>query len=128
MTQLVCMSVSTISGGLNSFLENFLGGDKKVVKLASYRLWLGNSVDRMQCLTRARGDGTWGQLHGAYFLAEGDRTALDQVFASLSTKYGTPVYGGGAQSLDPIPNQPVPPDVVAALQNLPRASKVQDRN
>ncbi len=118
-------SVSTISGGLNSFLENFLGRDKKTVKLALYRLWLGNSVDGMQCLTKAKGDGIWGQLHGAYFLAEGDRTALDQIFSGMASQYGTPVFGARDKTLDPIPSQPVPPQVLGALQKLPRADKVQ---
>jgi hypothetical protein len=121
-------SVSTISGGLNSFLENFLGRDKAVVKLATYRLWLGKSVDQLQCLTRAKGDGIWGQLHDAYFLAQGDRAELDHVLATLPKEYGTPVYGGGGKSLDPLPNQAVPASVVAALENLPRAGKVQDRH
>ncbi len=121
-------SVSTLSGGLNSFLENFLGQDEQTVKLALYRLWLGTSADRMQCLTRAQGDGIWGQLHGAYFLAEGDRRALDQVFVSLSTQYGTPIYGGSGQSLEPIPDQPVPPSVSAALQHLPRAGAVPNHH
>jgi hypothetical protein len=119
-------SVPTISGGLNSFLENFLGRDKSAVKLALYRLWLGRSTDRMQCLTKAQGDGIWGQLHGAYFLAEGDETALDKVFASLSTKYGSPAYGGSGKKLEPIPAEWVPAGVIAALKSLPHAQKVQN--
>ena len=71
-------SVATIGGGLNSFLENFAGKDRAVPKLALYRLWLGSSVDTMKCLTKAGGDGTWGQLHDAYFLAEGDPAALNE--------------------------------------------------
>jgi Domain of unknown function (DUF3472) len=120
-------SVSTISDGLNSFLENFLGRDKAVVKLATYRVWLGKSVDQLQCLTRAKGDGVWGQLHDEYFLAKGDKAELDHVLATLPKEYGTPVYGGGGKSLDPIASLPVPASVLAALQNLPHAGKVQDR-
>ena len=49
-------SVATIGGGgLASFLENFLGKDRDVPKLALYRLWLGNRVDAMKCLTRRKG-------------------------------------------------------------------------
>jgi len=118
-------SVSTISGGLNSFLENFLGGDKGVVKLALYRLWLGPTVDRLQCLTRDQGDGIWGELHNAYFLAEGDKAELDHIFAKLPTEYGTPAYGGSRKSLSPIPNLSVPASVVTALQNLPRAGRTR---
>jgi alpha-galactosidase len=105
-------------------LENFLGRDKAAVKLATYRLWLGKNVEQMQCLTRAKGDGIWGQLHDAYFLAEGDRTELDGLFAKLAPEYGTPVYGGGGKSLDPISKSPIPPAVITALQHLPRAGKV----
>ena len=47
------MSVATIGGGLNSFLENFSGGDRTLPKLALYRLWLGSSLDTMKCLTKA---------------------------------------------------------------------------
>jgi len=118
-------SVSTIGGGLNSFLENFLGKDKGVVKLALYRLWLGPSLDQLHCLTRAQGDGNWGVLHDAYFLAEGDRVELDHAFATLSREYGTPAFGGSGKSLHPISNLAVPAPVAAALADLPRAGKVQ---
>jgi len=121
-------SVSTIGGGVNSFLENFLGADKAVVKLATYRLWLGKSVDQLQCLVRAKGDGVWGQVHDAYFLAEGDKAELDHVFAALPKGYGAPVYGGGGKSLDPLPSLAMPASVVAALQKLRRTGKVEDRH
>ena len=118
--------MSTIGGGLNSFLEDFLGRDKAAVKVARYRLWLGRSADGLQCLTRAGGDGVWGQLHGAYFLAEGNQTELDRLFAKLAPTYGTPVYGGRGKSLEPIPNQRLSAAVVAQLQKLPRAAGVPD--
>jgi hypothetical protein len=59
-------SVATIGGGLNSFLENFASKDKNIPKIALYRLWLGTSVDKLKCLTRAQGDGTWSvqAVHG----------------------------------------------------------------
>ena len=94
-----------------------------MVKLATYRLWLGKSVEQMHCLTKAKGDGIWGQLHDAYFLAEGDRTELDRVFAGLAPEYGTPVYGGGDKSLDPISNAAIAPTIIASLQKLPHAGK-----
>lgn len=121
-------SVSTLGGGLNSFLENFAGKDKATPKLALYRLWLGTSLDTMKCLTKAQGDGTWGQLHGAYFLAEGDPKALEALFASSKEKYGDPVMGEKkgekSKKLDPIPNTPVPDQVLAALKNLPKPMEV----
>ena len=119
-------SVATLGGGLNSFLENFLGRDRELPKLALYRLWLGSSVDGLKCLTIARGDGLWGQLHGAYFLAEGNRTALDAVFSALEKEYGKPVFGERGKRLDPIAATPVPAAVLAALKDLPRARQVKD--
>lgn len=95
----------------------------KFILWVNNRLWLGKSVEQMHCLTKAKGDGIWGQLHGAYFLAEGDRTELDRFFAGLAPEYGTPVYGGGGKGLDPISNAAIPPTVIASLQNLPHAGK-----
>lgn len=118
-------SVETIGGGVNSFLENFLGRDRELPKLALYRLWLGPSMDKMKCLTIARGDGKWGQLHGAYFLAEGDTAALSAVFTSLEKEYGKPTFGGKATNLAPIPDQPLPAAVLADLKSLPRAAKAK---
>jgi hypothetical protein len=119
-------SVATIGGSIASFLENFAGKDKAVPKLALYRLWLGPEAGRMKCLTRAAGDGLWGQLHDAYFLAEGDTEKLDAVFAELEPKYGKPAFGGKGKELAPISDKPLPPDVSVALANLPRAPAVKN--
>jgi hypothetical protein len=112
-------SVATLGGGMNSFLENFSGRDRDVPKLALYRLWLGTGLDKMQCLTRARGDGKWGELHGAYFLAEGDDAKLAAVFAKLEAKYGKPDFGGKGKELAPIPNTPLAPELIKALSVRP---------
>jgi hypothetical protein len=114
-------SVATLGGGLNSFLENFSGRDHAVPKLALYRLWLGPSVKGLKCLTKAGGDGTWGQLHGAYFLAEGDVAALRSVFARLQDRYGRPLMAEKGKALAPLAD--IAPDkaVIEALQHLPRA-------
>jgi len=96
-----------------------------VPKLAIYRLWLGTGVDEMKCLTIARGDGMWGQLHGAYFLAEGNRAALDAVFSALEKEYGQPVFGEKGKQLAPIETTPIPAAVLAVLKDLPRAKQVQ---
>jgi hypothetical protein len=119
--------VATFGGGLNSFLENFAGKDRAAPKLALYRLWLGPSVEKMNCLTRAVGDGTWGQSHGAYFLAEGDMAELDAVFSKCEAKYGKPTFGGKGGKLDPIPDAPLPANAVVVLTHLPRAGKVKDK-
>jgi hypothetical protein len=118
-------SATTIGGGLNSFLENFAGRDKDVPKLALYRLWLGTSVDEMKCLTRAEGDGTWGKLHDAYFLAEGKQ--LDELFAKLKPQYGEPAYGEKGRKLAPISDKALSPELVKELKSLPQAGKVQDK-
>ncbi|MGO8927775.1 MAG: DUF3472 domain-containing protein [Limisphaerales bacterium] len=118
--------VATLGGGINSFLENFAGRDREAPKLALYRLWLGPSVDGMKCLTIAHGDGMWGQLHGAYFLAEGDRAALDAVFSGLEKEYGKPVFGETGKGFDPIEAKPIPATVLEALKHLPRANKTKE--
>ena len=113
---------------MNSFLENFAGKDKDTPKLALYRLWLGSSADRLRSLTRARGDGTWGQLHDSYFLAEGDREKLNGVFLELENKYGRPLFGVQGRGLRPISQKAVPDHVIKALKKLPRAEAVQEKS
>ena len=120
--------VATIGGGLNSFLENFEGKDKEVPKLALYRLWLGESITSMKFLSRAGGDGIWGQLHDSYFLAEGGKSELDAVFAKLEKNYGKPVFGKKGVKLEPIPDLPLPTKMAEALQNLPRDGKLKGGN
>lgn len=121
-------SVATIGGGgLCSFLENFGGKDRTVPKLALYRLWLGTSVDKMKCLTQAQGDGIWGQLGDAYFLAEGGKKDLDTMFDSVQKQYGPPVFGEKGKKLEPISDKPVPANVVEVIKSLPRASKVKEK-
>lgn len=121
-------SVANVGGGgLASFLENFAGTDRPIPKLALYRLWLGTSLANMKCLTTAQGDGAWGQLHDAYFLAEGDRAELDALFSKLGKKYGKPVFGQEGKKLGPIPDQPVPADVVKQLKELLAAGRITDK-
>jgi len=120
-------SVPTIGGGLNSFLENFGGKDAAVPKLALYRLWLGSDLEKMKCLTRAKGDGTWGQMLGAYFLAEGEAAQLKTVFGTLEKDYGKPAFGSQGDDLKPIADSPVPAEVIEALKNPPQAKPVKDQ-
>jgi hypothetical protein len=116
-------SVATIGGSIASFLENFLGKDKAVPRLALYRLWLGSNIDSMKCLTTATGDGTWGELNDCYFLAAGDRGKLDAVFLQLEPKYGKPQIGEKSETLPLISDKPMPPDVIGALKNLLQSAK-----
>jgi hypothetical protein len=121
-------SVATIGGRkIASFLENFGGRDQAVPKLALYRLWLGSAADSMQCLTVAKGDGTWGQLHDAYFLAEGEAKSLEKLFVGLRKQYGEPAFGGKEKTLDPISEQPLPGELIKELKALPQASSVRDK-
>jgi hypothetical protein len=118
-------SVATIGGGVNSFLENFAGRDNDVPRVALYRLWLGKSVDKLEPLTRAVGDGRWGQMHDAYFLAAGDHEKLSAVLASLEKKYGRPAFGGAGAALPPLTARPLPADTLKALEHLPRAAELK---
>ncbi len=120
------VSAATLGGGLNSFLENFTGGERNKPKLALYRLWLGPSCSKMKCLIGAKGDGSWGVLHDAYYLAEGDADQLTRLFALLEPKYGKPASGGKDVKLPPIADQAMPPELIEALQNLPRAAATRD--
>jgi hypothetical protein len=121
-------SVATIGGGgLASFLENFGGEDRDIPKLALYRLWLGTGADDMKCLTQAQGDGTWGQLHDAYFLADGGRKELDAMFGKLEKKYGVPAVGGEGKKLEPLSDKPMSAELKKQLKALPQAAKVRDK-
>jgi len=64
-------------------------------------------------------------LHGSYFLAEGSPANLDQVYAKLREDYGTPIIGKKGEQLEPLPDVPLQPKIINALQNLPRAGKVK---
>jgi hypothetical protein len=119
-------SVGTIGGGLNSFLENFTGKERETPKIARYRLWLGPNVEKMRCLTRAKGDGTWGVLDDAYFLAEGDSQKLNATFSKLEKQYGKPLFSEKGKELNPLSNKPLPDDVIEGLKHLPQASEVKE--
>lgn len=121
-------SVSTIAGDLNSFLENFGGEDIEVPRLALYRLWLGSSIDTMKCLTAAEGDGMWGKLNDAYFLAAGDRAKLNTVLTKLESKYGKASFAENGEKPSPISDKVIPADVVTALRNPPQAATVKDES
>lgn len=111
-------SVATLGGGLNSFLENFAGKNRAEPKLALYRLWLGPSVEKLKCLTRATGDGKWGELHNAYFLAEGGDRELTNLYAKLEHDYGQPAFGGKGTKLQPISDETLTTETINALRTL----------
>ncbi len=117
--------VTTLGGGVNSFLENFSGRNRSAPRLAMYRLWLGPDVENMKCLTQAVGDGTWGELDDNYFLASGGTNELDAVFSNLKSEYGQPVFGGKKKRLSPITDRPLPASLIEQLKNLPRAASTE---
>ncbi len=115
-------SVSTIGGGgLASFLENFTGKDRETPKLALYRLWLGNRIDSMHSLTRATGDGPWGTLHDAYYLAEGSSRQLERLFASLKPRYGAPFPAADRQP-PPLRNRSLPSATIKSLREAVKSA------
>ncbi len=120
-------SVATIGGGLNSFLENFTGHDRAAPKVATYRLWLGPSIEKLQCLTRADGDGAWGTLHNAYFLAQGDAAQVATTFAALRKEFGEPAFARDGKRPEPIADQQLPAKLIDELKNLPCAAKVESK-
>jgi hypothetical protein len=120
-------SVTTFGGGLNSFLENFTGKDRDEPKLALYRLWLGTSTDKLNCLTRATGDGKWGMLHDAYFLAEGDYDKLTALFAKLERDYGKPTFGSKSAKPPPISDKVLAAEAIKELESLARPDRVRDK-
>jgi hypothetical protein len=81
----------------------------------------------MKCLTVARGDGTWGRLHDAYFLAEGRGKELEALYRRLRKQYGEPAFGREGAKLGPITEKPIPDKVVKELKALPQARKVRNR-
>jgi hypothetical protein len=119
-------SVATFGGGLNSFLENFTGRDRDEPKLALYRLWLGTSVDKLKCLTRASGDGKWGELHDAFFLAEGSDDKLTELFTKLEHQYGKPTFGGRTSKLPSISDRSLSVETIKVLTSVPRPDKVKN--
>jgi hypothetical protein len=118
--------VATLGGGLNSFLENFSGRNRSAPRLALYRLWLGPDVAHLRCLTQAVGDGTWGELNDAYFLASGGTNELAAVFSNLEQQSGRPVFGGKGKPLNPITDRQLSADLIKQLKHLPRAASVND--
>jgi hypothetical protein len=81
----------------------------------------------MKCLTQARGDGAWGQLQDAYFLAEGGKKELGVLFDKLEREYGKPVYGGEGKKLGPLSEKLLPAELVKELKTLPQAPTVKGR-
>ena len=119
-------SVTTLGGGVNSFLENFSGQDGDVPRLAIYRLWMGSDADHLACLTKAVGDGKWGELHDAYFLAAGTKENLDATFARLEATCGKPAFGGEGINLPLLTDRPLSKKLIKQLKHLPQAAPLKD--
>jgi hypothetical protein len=112
------VSVKTFGGGLNAFLENWSGRDKALPKLALYRMWLGTSADDLTPVTEGAGDGTWGVMNDAFFLAEGERSALDKVMQASENKRSPMIRGGADHPSLTVPPPPPPRSLVRQLEKL----------
>jgi len=113
-------SVDTFGGELNSFLENLRDKNDKQFekpKLALYRLWAGTNPDDLTLITSATGKAKWGTMNDSFFLAEGDDTALQQVIGATFAPGKSAKFGEPKVPLQ-IPDQAIPPDVIAALKAL----------
>jgi hypothetical protein len=115
----------TTFAGVASWIENIGGqADFAKPKVVRYSLWIGSNPDKMKHLTRTRGQsgsGRWGQLQGAYFLAEGSAKELADFFAEQKSKYGEPMFGVDGKELPPIKDTPFPASVIEELKSLPHA-------
>jgi hypothetical protein len=114
-------SVETLTGGVNSFLENFSGENRQAPRLALYRLWLGSDVDHLKCLVKAKGDGMWGEWNDTYFLASGNSNQLATVFSRMEQPYGKPIVAEKGHHLDPISDRSLPGSLIEQLKDLPRS-------
>ncbi len=117
-------SVPTFGGGLNGFLENWLGKDREAPKLALYRLWLGNSPDDLMCVNHAGGDGKWGVLNDWFYLAEGDDAALAAVIDRSRIPNSPMILNEKRGDELEISYKPVPAATVRELHHLPQAPHV----
>ncbi len=77
------ISVPTFGGSLNAFLENWMGEEREKPKLARYRLWTGTKPSDLQPVTEGSGDGNWGVLNDAFYLAEGEESAVGTLIEKL---------------------------------------------
>jgi hypothetical protein len=85
-------------------------------------------LENLKCLTRAVGDGTWGELQDAYFLATGDANELNAQFSRLAARYGKPVCGGKDKHSDPITDRTLPAGLIQELKHLPRAATIKEKS
>ena len=109
-------SVKTLTS-IASFLENYGGMDTEVARLALYRLWSGNSPANLTPITRAAGDGTWGTLGGAFFLASGSTENLNTVYQKWTPTYGAPQVGTDSTIME-IPSTTIDPVILQKLKKL----------
>lgn len=118
------VSVETFGGMLNSFLENWSGQARSVPKLALYRLWVGTSPRDLASVNRAWGDGAWGTMNGAFYLAEGDAEALAAVIRSKRKPGASWTEGSKDRTPLVLPPRRLPAKVTGELERLPKAPPV----
>lgn len=119
-------SVTTCGGMLNAFLENWSGLERSTPKLALYRLWVGTTPKDLANVTEAMGDGKWGVMNEAFYLAEGDDDALANVFEA-ARKPGTPLEQGKAdRSTLTVPSRRISAATIRELGRLPKSPEVRE--
>lgn len=109
-------SVKTLTS-ICSFLENYGGMDAEVPRLALYRLWSGRSVKTLTPMTRSAGDGTWGTMGGAFFLASGSTESLNAAYVKWTPTYGAPQVGTDSVTME-IPAGSIDPHILLKLKSL----------
>ena len=112
------ISVSTFGGGLNAFLENFLGQEREKPKVALYRLWLGTKPEDMENVITGSGDGNWGVLGDTFYLAEGTDADVDVVFQKALKKGQSLVRGKADRSTLQVPEHKLSGSLIRQLNRL----------
>ncbi|MDR3690235.1 MAG: DUF3472 domain-containing protein [Fimbriimonas sp.] len=113
------VSVTTFGGGLNGFLENWMGEERSKPKLALYRMWLGTSPRDMENVTNGGGDGKWGVLNDSFYLAEGDDSALEPVFAKALRPHSQLIKAEPGKGILTVKERKLPGRIVRELEKLP---------
>jgi hypothetical protein len=117
------ISVPTFGGGLNAFLENWMGQDKAAPKLAVYRLWVGTTPSNLVNVTDGQGDGKWGVLNGSFYLAEGEDSNLAPLFKKYKGTGGV-IAGSPKGSPLTVPERRIPKNIVRALEHLSHSAPI----
>ena len=123
-------AVRYFGGGMNSFLEDWMGSSKEIPKLCLYRLWAGGAPDKLIFLRKATGDGPWGILNDSFYLAQGSNAGAVNALIAEQPKSKDSLIGliRGAKTPLVIRDRPLPAETVAALRALPQPNPTAEQN